>query len=445
MRILTLLLFQCGWCPVVLSGWASDHELCDIDKGPTGLIECLNFKGYQGTYQWATCLTSDHILVKGGPDHICADRTRHYCWYKCMTEVHRQSSGNVSDDCYCDPNQLYPNASVPQQCYSPAGNSCYWYRNCFERKHFCKPSFNGYVIRYAERFCRVFEEQKAKLSPDAQNWMEAVRKCHQVAMVPLLRELEYQTCKEIRDKAIASITQCYLNPDKGVKSICDISCWERFKIFWAIKRSFRKLDTAWESLKGLWSIDTKCNPHRIQGYCFERSFKNVINRLKLKVESLMRRKRRSPYSLSNADFLSRFAEKVGEAITSDLNWNTDVMDWFAYTTKWDSLTNLDIVITLADIKALGIVTGPIESVDLEKTIKDFASAIKKSRLRPQVDGYNVWIKSLDLCLDKPCSRARSLAVSTKSPWSGATQISRGNVVMFLFIAMLIVLIDKLLF
>lgn len=91
----------------------------------------------------------------------------------------------------------------------------------------------------------------------------------------------------------------------------------------------------------------------------------------------MRRKRRSPYSLSNADFLSRFAEKVGEAITSDLNWNTDVMDWFAYTTKWVSLTNLDIVITLADIKALGIVTGPIESVDLEKTIKDFASAIKK--------------------------------------------------------------------
>ena len=78
----------------------------------------------------------------------------------------------------------------------------------------------------------MFEEQKAKLSPDAQNWMEAVRKCHQVAMVPLPRESEYQTCDEIRDKAIASITQCYLSPDKGAKSICDISCWEHFKIFW---------------------------------------------------------------------------------------------------------------------------------------------------------------------------------------------------------------------
>lgn len=81
----------------------------------------------------------------------------------------------------------------------------------------------------------------------------------------------------------------------------------------------------------------------------------------------------------------------------------------------------------------------------EQTIKDFALAINESSLRPQVDGYNVWIKSLDLCLDKPCSITRPLAVSNEPPWSGATQISRGNVVMFLFIAMLIVLIDKLLF
>lgn len=441
MWILTFIL-----CLVVPNGWASDHELCDNDKGPTGLIECLNFTGYQGEYQWATCLTSNHMLLKGGPDHICADRTRHYCWYKCMTEVHRQSFGNVSDDCYCDPNQLYPrpNTSLPQQCYSPNGNSCYWYRNCLEKKHFCKPRFNGYVIRYAERFCRVFEEQKPKLRPEVQNWMEAARKCQQVAMVPLLAP-GYQTCNEIREKALASISQCYLNPDQGAKTICDISCWEHFKIFWAIKRSFLKLDTAWETLKGLWNIDTKCKPHGMRQYCFDRNLKRVIKLLKLNVDIFMRRKRRSPYSLSDADFLSRFADEVGTEIASALKWNTDVMDWLAFTTNRVSLRNMDIIIAIADIKALGIVTAPIESVNLKKTIEDFASALNESRLKPQVDGDNVWIKSLALCIDKPCYITVTLAKSDDPPWSGATEISHGNVGMFVFIAMLIVLIDKLLY
>lgn len=62
-----------------------------------------------------------------------------------------------------------------------------------------------------------------------------------------------------------------------------------------------------------------------------------------------------------------------------------------------------------------------------------------------MDGDNVWIKSLALCIDKPCYITRSLTESDDPPWSGATEISHGNVGMFVFIAMLIVLIDKLLY
>ena len=436
MPIVTFLLLL-----VVPSGSAS--ELCDKDKGPTGLIECLKFQGYHGEYQWGTCLTSDHILEKSGQYHICADRTRHYCWYKCMAELHRQSFGSVSHDCHCDRNQLFFNTSLPQQCYSLAGNlSCYWYRNCLEKKHFCKPSGNAYVIRYAERFCRVFEEQKAKLSPDAQKWMEAVRKCQQVAMVPLLRDSEDQTCNQVRVKALASYTQCYLNPGEGAKSICDVFCWDHFKIFWAIRGSFLKLDTAWGSLKGLWNIGTQCSSPNILENCFERNLKNVIKLLKLNVENLMRRKRRSPDSLSNADILNRFADGVGTAISSALTWNTDVMDWLAYTANWVSLSNVDIIIAMADIKALGIVTAPIESVNFEQTINDFASAVKKGSLRLKVDGYNVWIKSLASCTDKTCAITRTLAVSNNPPWNGATRISHGNVGMFAVIGILIMFSDR---
>ena len=434
MRVLTFLLLL-----GVLRGWA--REECDKDKGPTGLIECLKFRGFLGEYQWATCLTSDHILEKSDRNYICEDRTRHYCWYSCMAELHRQNSGSVSDKCTCT-SYPYPRRSVilPQDCYSPAGDSCYWYRNCFEKRMFCEPSENGYVIRYAERFCRVFEEQQPKLSADTQKWMEAVRKCQQIDMVPLLRDSRNHTCNEIREQALASYTECYLNPGEGAKSICDVFCWEHFKIFWAIKRSFLKLDTAWESLKGLWNIGAKCSSPSSQEYCFERNLQKVIKLLKLNVENLMQRKRRTPDSLSNHDILSRFADGVGAAIASALNWNTDVMDWLAYTTNWVSLSNVDIIIALADIKALGIVTVPTESVSLQRIINKFASAVKKGTLRLQVHGYNVWIKSLALCIDKSCVKTQTLAVL-----NGATRVSYGNGGVFAVFAMLIMLIDKLLF
>ena len=292
----------------------------------------------------------------------------------------------------------------------------------------------------------MFEEQKSKISADVQKWMEAVRKCQQVAMVPLLRDSEDQTCNEIREKALASYTQCYLNPGEGAKSICDIFCWDHFKVFWAIKRSFLKLDTAWESLKGLWNIGTQCSSPSSQEDCFEQNLKNVIKLLKVNVESLMRRKRRSPDSLSNDDILSQFADGVGTEIASALKWNTNVMDWLAYTAKWVSLGNMDIVIAMADLKALRIVSAPIESVDFEQTINDFTSAIEKGTLRLKVNGYNIWIKSLAVCTDKSCVKTRTLAVSDKPPWNGVTRISHGDYVgVFAIIAMLITMIDKLSF
>jgi len=49
-----------------------------------------------------------------------------------------------------------------------------------------------------------------------------------------------------------------------------------------------------------------------------------------------------------------------------------------------------------------------------------------------------------VCSDKSCVKTRTLAVSNKPPWNGATRISHGNGGLFAVIAMVIMLIDKLL-
>ncbi|KAJ7383120.1 hypothetical protein OS493_030651 [Desmophyllum pertusum] len=204
-----------------------------------------------------------------------------------------------------------------------------------------------------------------------------------------------------------------------------------------------------ESLKGMWNIITACDLLKIRQFkeCVKQNVKGVIKFFKLKIQKFkdtFKRERRSTDPLPEADAQSRFADGVGSAIASTLKWNTDVMDWLAYTGRFHDLNDMEIIIVLADKKALGIVTTPVPSVDFNQTIQEFASAVEKGKLRLQVDGYKVWVKSLASCSDKSCNDTQTLAVSDKPPkWNGAAGISHGNVGLCGAIAVLIVLMDKL--
>ena len=373
-----------------------------------------------------------------------------------MIEVHEKNYGSVTDDCSCQPGSLstlhpytgIPTTSLPPECYSPPGDSCDWYRNCLEKRHPCEASSNAYALTYAEKFCRLFDQRRAKFNADAQQWMDGVRKCLQVSLVPLMRPWDDSTCEEIRAKALASHTPCYLEPDKDVPSICDLDYFQYLQIFWTIKGSFFNLDTSWESFKGLWNIEAECISSKIK-QTFESAkqtyLKGVIKFFKVNIEKLKKRKRRSIDSLPEADLQSRFADRVGSNIAKTLKWNTNVMDWLAYTDAVVDLDNLDISIVLADTKALGIVDTSAPSVDFQQTIQEFASAVKNGTLPIQVDGDKVWVKSLASCSDKSCNSTQILAVSDKPPWSGATGISHSNVALCGAIALLIMFMNKLLF
>ena len=334
-----------------------------------------------------------------------------------------------------------PTTSLPLECFSPSGDSCDWYRNCLETKYPCEASGNAYAVRYAETFCSLFDKRRAKFSVDAQKWMDGVRKCLQVALVPLLRPWRNPTCNEIREEAFSSHTPCYKNPDKDVPSICDLDYLQYYKIFWTIKGSFVELDTAWESFKGLWNIATMCTWSKIEEEAkfIKYKLQGVMKFFELKFQKFTQQKRRSTNPLPKADVQSRFADKVGSAIAKALRWNTDVMDWLAY------YDNLDIVIVLADIKALDIVNTSTPSVNFTQIIHEFAIAVENGTLTMQVDGNKVWIKSLASCSDKSCDTSQTLAVSDKPPLNGATGISHGASGLCGVIAVFIMLMDKLLF
>ena len=428
------------WSILVLSclvhlAWALE---CNPSTGPSGTTACVPIQVYNYQHQWATCLTNSYIKQKSGHRHHCVNPLATYCWYQCMVEVYSRDSGSVTKDCSCTPGRTFT-SSLPPACYSPAGDSCDWYRDCLRKKLSCEDASNAYAIRYAENFCRLYDERRALISSDAQKWLDAVRRCLLVNLVPLVRPWVTLSCSQIRQNVLGTHTPCYLKPDQNVTSICRLNCSDYFKIFWAIKGSFVKMDTAWESMKGLWNIEIRCNSSSsLNRQCFQRGAGGIMNFTKISVQKFKQGQDRSTSYLSQSDAGSRFADGVGSSIASILKWNTIVMDWLAYTDSFASHDNLDITIILADRKALGIVSTSTPSVNFNKTIHEFALAIENGKLPLQVDGYNVWVKSLALCPDKYCAQTQTLAVSDKPPkWpNGANMVSCSNVGLFGAIAVL---------
>ena len=93
------------------------------------------------------------------------------------------------------------------------------------------------------------------------------------------------------------------------------------------------------------------------------------------------------------------------------------MDWFAYPIDVDANdpTSLEMVMVLVDKKARGIVTSFSPSFNFSQSLQQLSSAIAGAPLPLQVDGYNVWVKSLASYHDKSCNDTQTLAKSDKPP------------------------------
>lgn len=67
--------------------------------------------------------------------------------------------------------------------------------------------------------------------------MNAVRKCLQTSLVPLLRPFQRPSCHDIWTRASGSHTRCYQNPYQYEPSMCDIGFQTWFSVFTTVRLS----------------------------------------------------------------------------------------------------------------------------------------------------------------------------------------------------------------
>ena len=207
-------------------------------RSDVGGTECISISRYIG-YQWATCLTDDYVMRASNRKHQCIDRTALYCWYQCMLEIHDLNTGTVTRDCQCTPNANAmttepPTDILPPECYSPRGDNCNWYRNCLEVRYPCQHTPDGYAIEYAEKFCKLYSDHLTDFTYNGRRWIDGVRKCLQVSMVPFMRPWVVKTCADIKQEAFNSHPNCYLRPDVGVPGICSLPPKDVMRSFWLV-------------------------------------------------------------------------------------------------------------------------------------------------------------------------------------------------------------------
>lgn len=145
---------------------------------------------------------------------------------------------------------------LASDCFNPSGENCNWYKECLEKRYQCEKTSYPYAISFAEHFCSRFGTMYNSFSAKGKQWIDATRKCLQVALVPLLDPSKVPTCKEIRRFAFKSHTPCYVTPSPQGPSMCDLPFTDWLHVFHTIKSAFFK--AAIPSIQGAFGTLGRC-------------------------------------------------------------------------------------------------------------------------------------------------------------------------------------------
>ena len=368
-----------------------------------------------------------------------------YCYYQCMLDVYGKRDCFVSSSCKCSPGDPLPTEIVPLSdwCFSPDGKNCSWYRECLNKTYpQCENDDDDYGIKFAEKFCKLYNNRYSKFSSKGQRWIDAVRICLQLKLVSLLDWTQDKTCVDLKYTAFKSHSPCYLNPDESSPSYCDLPLGDRLRVFWTIKSSF--LQAFVPSLKGLLEVMTMCTRTAVQSYVYNTKVKikkavraitdqakkteetktriktwleDTVSPIPIQLDLLIesdnlpkffnRRKRALEDDKEIAR--SKYAGKILDDVALEENWQEKGVAWFGYANKEIKReeNTMSIRLLLADRYKYVVDKTSLSKTKparLTTTLVELSEAVLNGTHNLMVDGEKVTIIQLNGCLDWDCKK-----------------------------------------
>lgn len=391
------------------------NAISECNQQTVGTAFCLNISRYTGS-QWTTCLTDAYIREKSRQTHQCEGRAA-ICHYQCMLEIHQKNYGPVYSDCQCEAGKPVSTAApLPRWCLSPDGSKCNWYRECLKQRYPCEQKDDeDYAIDYAEKFCELYAKSYNEFSSNDRHWIDAVRKCLQVALVPFLRAWQTVSCKTLKEKAFESHTPCYLNPGENAVSYCDLSLQDKWKVFWTIKSGFKSAFLP--SLKGAWDVLVGCLA-RSKRPSHEET-KTTLIQIRFTITILYEDSEISPRKKravgADEEELGYFAGRVIDAIATQQEWRKKGVAWFAFASN-RTRQQVNITSMLADrytyeAANFSPIAKPNHPADINVTLSKMVEALEKGSFNTlQIGTDKVGVKRMEACANLSCEEFRSFEV-----------------------------------
>ena len=414
-----------------------------------GGVECVLLTPHYFQNQWATCLTDSYIRRVSNQIHACRGGAA-ICWYQCQLELNGLESGPVGSNCRCSddadpPTELSPATAMPTlppECFSPGGLDCSWYRECLEVCYPCEGTEDGYTTEYALKYCNLYCDNYNDFSPAGRLWVDGVRQCLQLALVPSLRPWVRKTCADIRSDAFNSHSGCYITPALGAPSICDIPCLDTVKAFWIVNAGVDGALLSAPVETGTQMLDV------IAGCDFSVDCTRMIRTLIINVRDKGIEITRSITS-GISRYISDLFDFEGNRIGSFPYFGSSDMERRrrGVMIRQSSSNDDSITLLLVDLQSLNISNGTLAPTEqptrrtLEDTIADIGEAVDNgllSRIPITFNDTEVFysVSSIGECGDTLCSNSTNvIELATAPPPTGGgvkPSLENGSILLLLF-------------
>ena len=256
-------------------------------------------------------------------------------------------------------------------------------------------------MEYARHLCDLYGRSKHYLRVKTRRWIDSVRRCLLVKLVPIVRPyFNISSCEDIESFAADTQLPCYLAPYSSEPSVCDLDLEEWVKVFWTIKGNLTKSTS--HGLKIMLESTSKCGDNMLQRILGGQSTQIVQN---IQQTGMFMVRLTVSGDLGNENVTEfkdcdEMAERISNQLAIQLNWNQNSVLWFAFVSNRSDVNEIGVNILLGS-RSLYDVTIRFENSQIIEILIDMVVALRDEKISLSVnDRFN--ITAFSACLDYGC-------------------------------------------
>ena len=255
---------------------------------------------------------------------------------------------------------------------------------------------------YAIQFCDLHNRYKPHFSVKTRQWIDFVRRCLLVRLVPLIRPFfNHTNCQQIDSYAADTQLQCHFEPFRFETSVCDLDLVEWAKVFWTVKGNLNRSTS--EGLKNMIMSTSRCRNNMLQSILGDTGTPIIqnIQQTGMFLARLTVKDGHGNETVTEVTDYSEVAERIINQLAIQLKWNQNGVLWLAFVHNHTNIneTGINFFVgsrSLYDVSAFGA-----EAIAMAEVLTDMVVSLGSETISLTM-GDRFSVTKFYACLDFGC-------------------------------------------